>query len=599
MQQAGQAQAAQGAGTTAALGAKLSQMNALSGLITPILLQGEKNATQADPTGGVTADDLNGAVTSALKGGVINQLEADWARSQINQPGMNPLDLARGWFFMNQSAKEQNEATTQASTGVNYRGGTLYVGGNPYLPGYPRPGAAVPYTMTPGEATAIDNVNIGNNQIIQMPHAQAVQLLANNPAMRQLNPNINTAPASTSGPYSNNTFRPGYTGAYPGTPAVGTAAPTPRTTGATAGATGTGAPVTGTPLPAPAGAPAGGAPAPGFLPNGQPDPNYRGVDSSGRPITGAAPPPNSPYWQTAVTPEQLPPRGGTPAPPATTPPAPAGASSPAPGGGTPAWAQPPPPPPTGGIYGGVGVTAAPQVQAEQTAAGTQSQAQLTSLQQQVQQVPQTKAILADMRAEEATPGFQGGIGAQTASTLNKVVQFLHLGDTTDYNFTDPQQAREAFKKDSSLLGQTTLKALGNSSAITDARQELTEASTPTVEMSDAGRRLLIHTLTGNQTAIQVMNNAWLQAQRAGWGPAQFGQWQQTFNDTDPQTGGQFDPRVYWLSDMTPQEQRDYGQKMKAASPADADQFTRNVLYARRMGWLSVSPTGFISGAGGV
>lgn len=319
-------------------------------------------------------------------------------------------------------------------------------------------------------------------------------------------------------------------------------------------------------------------------------PNYTGTYPGGNPPGAPAAPGTAPRTPVTQTPLPTPPSAQPPAPavaPTATPAPPAAT-------GSPAWLLPPPPAPTGGVYGGVGITASPEVSAQQTAQGTQSQAQLTSLQQQVQMVPQTRALLSDMRSEEATPGFQGGIGAQTASTFNKVLQFAHLGDQGNYDFTTPQQAREAFKKDSSLLAQTQLKALGNSSAITDARQELTEASTPTVEMSDAGRRLLIHTLSGNQTAVQVMNDSWTRAQRAGWGPAQFSQWMQSFNATDPRTGGQFDPRVFWLADMTPQEQWDYGHKMMGGSNADAMQFSRNLDYAERMGWISVNNTGNIA-----
>ena len=117
MQQAGQAQEAQGRGTSADLSAHMQQMNALSGLMTPLLLKGERYDSSKPISADnqpVTADDLNGVVQSAQNGGLINQGEADWARSQIGRPGVNPIDLARGWWFMNQSAREQLAATTPA-----------------------------------------------------------------------------------------------------------------------------------------------------------------------------------------------------------------------------------------------------------------------------------------------------------------------------------------------------------------------------------------------------------------------------------------------------------------------------------------------------
>jgi hypothetical protein len=106
----GQAEEAQARGASADLGVRLQQMNVLSGLVTPLLLRGE----QYDPSKPVSADnqpvttdDLNNVVTTAQSGGWLSPQQADWARSQINRPGVNALDIARGWWFTNQSAREQ------------------------------------------------------------------------------------------------------------------------------------------------------------------------------------------------------------------------------------------------------------------------------------------------------------------------------------------------------------------------------------------------------------------------------------------------------------------------------------------------------------
>lgn len=542
MQQAGTAMAAQGQGQQAQTGATLQRLQALSGMATPLMLRAERG----EP---VSSQDVMGVVQQGQASGLLSPSDVQRAQRVLTQPGANPTEVLLGWQFANQHAQEQQQALLPNYTPMNLGGRVQMTQANPWQPNYGQPtGLSYGLSMTPAQAATPVELQIGNNQTIQVPLGNLPNVLAANPAYVKLNPGVAALAsiygmppgggAGGRGPITNNAFGPGYTGTYPTQGGNAANAPTQPTGGAP------GPPVTSQPLPPPAPA---------------------------APPAGGATPPTAP---------------AAPAPPTAS-------------AGQPAWLQPPPPAPTGGAYGGVGVTASPEVQSQQTAQGTQSQAQLTSLQQQVQMVPQTRALLADMRSEEATAGFQGGIGAQTASTFNKVLQFAHLSDQGNYDTSTPQAAREAFRKDSSLLAQTQLKALGNSSAITDARQELTEASTPTVEMSDAGRRLLIHTLSGNQTAVQVVNDSWQRAQAQGWGPAQFSQWMQTFNATDKATGGQFDPRVMWLADMTPQEQWEYGHKMMGGSNADAMQFSRNLDYAERMGWISVSNTGNVSLGAGV
>jgi hypothetical protein len=318
----------------------------------------------------------------------------------------------------------------------------------------------------------------------------------------------------------------------------------------------------------------------------------------------AAPPPGGVAVSPAppqAAPAPTAPGGGATAPAPTTrtggPPAPPQAA-PAPATPTPPpYLQPPPPQtqraPTGQLppSGGLGVPPSPgevKTQEQQAALGS---GQLAALTTAVTQAPQTKALLTDMRSELNVPGWTPGMGADQASTWRQAMQRLHVatGATDTLNVNDAQGAQEAFKKDSSLLAGRMLDQLGGNP--TDARQQLSELSTPGAALSREGNQLLISALLGGQHALEAQSRAWEQAKQQGWGDSQYAQWaKNNWNGVDKATGGRFDPRIFWMADGAGLEaQQKMVAKIQKDHPAAAAQFQKNFTYAKNQGWITQNP----------
>jgi|SRR5215469_2958817 len=297
--------------------------------------------------------------------------------------------------------------------------------------------------------------------------------------------------------------------------------------------------------------------------------------------------------QAGGTPGGGPPPGHYPAPPAPAPAAPGGgggAPTPAPAAprqqpaGTPSWAQPPPPPPAGA--GGVGVTPSPSnVETVQKP----SSAAATTLTEQVNATRDTMPLLDDMQSKLESGQLTTGVGSTVVGTLRGLMQRLKLSPTAPSGATDtatPQAIQDEFAKDAALLQAAQLKTLGNP---TDARQELAMETNPGPLLSTYGNLGIVSMLKGNQYAIRAEGQAWAQAQRAGWDPTRFNEWQsQHFLQNDPTTGGRFDPRMFWVASMSPQQQRDYIGKLP---PDQQASLGPNRAYALRMGWVTQRPDG--------
>jgi hypothetical protein len=99
---------------------------------------------------------------------------------------------------------------------------------------------------------------------------------------------------------------------------------------------------------------------------------------------------------------------------------------------------------------------------------------------------------------------------------------------------------------------------------------------------------IIHMLEGNQSALQVMGRAWQDAVSSGQAtPQQFDAWRNQFTAID-KNGARFDPRVFWMAQMEPAEQRTYGSGLTAK---DQQQLKRNVQYAEQHGWVFANQDG--------
>jgi hypothetical protein len=141
-------------------------------------------------------------------------------------------------------------------------------------------------------------------------------------------------------------------------------------------------------------------------------------------------------------------------------------------------------------------------------------------------------------------------------------------------------AQEQFNKFSAMLNGQLLQAMGGQA--TDARQELTGAATPSDLHSKLGNLGIIHMLEGNISALQVMGRQFRQAQAQGQAsPQGFDAWRDQF--TAPQKdGSRFDPRVFWIANMGPQEQQAY---ISGLNAKDRTQLLKNSNYAERQGWV--------------
>lgn len=191
-------------------------------------------------------------------------------------------------------------------------------------------------------------------------------------------------------------------------------------------------------------------------------------------------------------------------------------------------------------------------------------------------VPGSRSILEGMLADMATPGFTSGVGHTTYGNLRQVLQNSGIAPQ-NMDIQQGQAAQEQFNKFVSQLSAQTMQMIG---APSDARQEMAAASNPSLMNTVAGNRAIVRMLLGNLQSIDVMTREF---QGSGLPPSMFDQWRLQFTARDPRTGGQFDPRIFWMANMPPDEQRSYFQKN---SPAVQRQLSNDLEFAARNGWIS-------------
>jgi len=242
----------------------------------------------------------------------------------------------------------------------------------------------------------------------------------------------------------------------------------------------------------------------------------------------------------------------------------------------PAWLQPP----SAGPGGQLGVAPPPGYTEGMTPrwqqSGLQAQALYNANQVTTQQIP----LFEDMKIQLGPATV--GPGAQAIGTLRGLMIQAGLTPTVSEKEANAQRASEQFAHDAGLLQQTQLAGLGNP---TDARQELASVGSPNAKLSKYGNLGMIAMMEGNAYATRAMADGWQQAQNLAnpWLPHQYADWQQRFLSVDPATGGRFDPRVFWVANMMPEDQIKYINDLGRG--AGGQQFVKNLNYAQAQGWL--------------
>jgi hypothetical protein len=193
-----------------------------------------------------------------------------------------------------------------------------------------------------------------------------------------------------------------------------------------------------------------------------------------------------------------------------------------------------------------------------------------------------KPILAEME-DVLTKSGGTGFGTAHISAFRQALERLGLTPAA-VDVATPQAALETFKKLSAQLQGAQLGTVGG--VPTDDRQSLIEASNPSVLNSTAGNKSIIHVLQGTQQALETMGRAWMASPDYQNNPGSFDNWRTKFTAKDPATGGQFDPRAFWLSNMPPDEQHAYLSNM---TPKGRAEFKKNWAFARSRGWVDPLP----------
>jgi hypothetical protein len=622
MQQSGQAMSAEGQGQQQQVQAKMQQLQGISGYMSPLF----QKTLQGQP---VSGQDVLDATNQAVNAGVATPAMAANIQKQVASLGPNgdATNLVRGAYFATGSGMQQLQAQMPNYQPLNTGPVTVYPQMNPLAPNAVSGNTAVPMGMSPAQWNAPTDIQIGGGQTIQVPFGMAGPMLANNPNLKKLNPNLGGG--SGGGQITNQSFGPNG-GRYsppatpttpPGTPTAQPSASGPyvigdsvgqgiRNAGKYDGTTMVGAspqtvlgwindpknalPVQGRDVVLANGSNPGNL---ATIPDQITALQKQGVRSIT--VVGVADPrvdaqlqqyaeaagvryqPMGAAGSDGVHPQDY---GGLSK--AVMPQAAPAAKS------TPSWAQPPPPPVQGGAAGGIGVTAAPGYAETQRDTAVASGRAYTALQAQVNASKDIEPILADMDAQSRTAGFSTGIGSTIAGTVRQLAQRAGLvpeGPSGNLDLSSPQAAQEEFAKDAARLQAAQLGSLGNP---TDARQELSETTNPGLMLSKYGNQGIIHMLQGNQQAIRAMGDAWGQAAQNGWTPDRFNEWMsQRFLATDQATGGRFDPRAFWLANMpTLAEQQAY---VKKVPPAQAAQLRKNMQYAISNGWATMGSDGSV------
>lgn len=200
------------------------------------------------------------------------------------------------------------------------------------------------------------------------------------------------------------------------------------------------------------------------------------------------------------------------------------------------------------------------------------------LQAQLQQVPQQRALL-DTMENDLDRFTSTGPGNKTASTYRSLLVAAGLQSRTG-EIAESQAASEQFNKVSQMLAAGNLAQMGTPS---DLRTEMSREMNPGSALSYLGNKGIIHMLKGNVSATNAMGTAWQDALNSGQlTPGQFDQWRNQFNAVQP-NGARFDPRVFWMANMSPDERETYLKNIR--NPTEFDQLMKDIDLAQSQRWI--------------
>jgi hypothetical protein len=197
---------------------------------------------------------------------------------------------------------------------------------------------------------------------------------------------------------------------------------------------------------------------------------------------------------------------------------------------------------------------------------------------------QLQPLLQSMLPELEATGNTGA-GQKTLSFLQQLAIRSNMAPER-FNPANQQASSEALGKAMTRYQGAQLSALGTSPS--DSRQSLAEGMSPSMGYSREGNRKIVHSLMGNNDALDTMYTAWMGSQTRRNNPGGFDQWREAF--TKPVADGElkgarFDPTVFAVNRMPPPEQKKYLQDLQKASPNDFNQFKRNWALGLHEGWV--------------
>jgi hypothetical protein len=197
---------------------------------------------------------------------------------------------------------------------------------------------------------------------------------------------------------------------------------------------------------------------------------------------------------------------------------------------------------------------------------------------------QLQPLLQSMLPELEATGNTGA-GQKTLSFLQQMAIRSGVAPPR-FDPTNQQASSEALGKAMTRYQGAQLSALGTSPS--DSRQSLAEGMSPSMGYSREGNRKIVHSLMGNNDALDTMYSAWMGSDTRRNNPGGFDQWREAF--TKPVADGElkgarFDPTVFAVNRMPPAEQYRYLKDLQKASPGDYEQFKKNFTLGQREGWV--------------
>ena len=290
----------------------------------------------------------------------------------------------------------------------------------------------------------------------------------------------------------------------------------------------------------------------------------------------SAPPGGSVFGTGRLPPALLPPgytggAGGAQQPGTAAAPAGGGAQQPAPASlfsGSGMGAAPTGPATVAPMITGLG----PGQDAALKSAGAEGQGQANALTSAAQDVPMRQSIYDGMLGDLTQASTGPNTGAINA-VRGRMVQVLNSLGVQMPAGAEGQAASENFAK---LANQMLGRQAAMLGPVTNDKIAVAAESGPNPLFSTLGNRAVIHIAQGNEDALSVKNQAWLNAVRTqGLTGADFQNWSANFNQS-------FSPSAFWYSRMDPSERQ---RLIAGMSPQDRMQLQNNIVGAIDRGWI--------------